>query len=124
MMALLLWVRGNKLIAGLIAVSVAAVVIVSVWQIGLWVGARREDVRRDAADAQAVAKSEKQNSAALEAASAERRADDASAAATEKELNDAVKALPDAVPSARRIALGCARLRRNNQDVSGLPQCA
>ena len=40
-----------------------------------------------------------------------------------KDLTDAVSALPDAVPSARRVALGCARLRASGRDTSNLPQC-
>jgi len=122
--AALLWIRSNRLIATLIGVSGLALAVIIVWQVGLMAGAHRETTRRAAADAAAVAKVEHRNSAALEAAASQRRTDEASAAATEKELTDAVEALPDSVPSARRVALGCARLRRAGQDTSSLPQCA
>ena len=39
----------------------------------------------------------------------------------EKELTDAISSLPDAVPSPRRIALACQRLRQQGTLDAGLP---
>ena len=64
-------------------------------------------------DRQAVetARIERQASTGRETASAERLNDTINLNAREKELTDAVQSLPDARPSARRLALACERLR-------------
>ena len=61
---------------------------------------------------------------ASEAASGERMADVQIIYNHEKELTDAVASLPDAVPSPRRIALACQRLRQQGNRDADLPaQC-
>ena len=60
---------------------------------------------------------------AKEAAAAERLADAAKTAKLTEELRNAVQALPDAVPSDRRRALACARLRSQGSDTARLPEC-
>lgn len=60
---------------------------------------------------------------AKEVAAIERRKDDAAIAAKNEELIDAVADLPDAVPTVRRVARGCAQLRNQGTDTSGIPAC-
>lgn len=59
-----------------------------------------------------VLKVERKASAGRETASDERLNDTLTTQAREKELSDAVSSLPDARPSARRVALACERLRQ------------
>lgn len=63
------------------------------------------------------------DTAAREAAADQRLADTLRTLQTEKELTDALKDLPDARPSDRRIALACERLRRQGDDTASIPAC-
>ena len=63
---------------------------------------------------------ERQASRAREQASVERLNDALSNNAAREELTDALAHLPDAVPSDRRVALACQRLRR--QGLTDLPE--
>lgn len=60
---------------------------------------------------------------AKDAASKQGLKDQAASTKLTKDLTDAVAALPDSVPSARRVALGCARLRAAGRSTADLPQC-
>ena len=60
---------------------------------------------------------------AKEVAAIERRDDDAEIAAKKQELTDAVADLPDALPSARRVALACQRLRQQGTDTKPIAAC-
>lgn len=60
----------------------------------------------------AAAKIEVKASTARETAANERHNDNTTINAREKELSNAVQSLPDAIPSARRLALACERLRQ------------
>ena len=78
---------------------------------------RREDEARVAANARAADR----NTGAVGQAAEERVADTLNTAAQKQELSDAVAQLPDAVPSARRIALACERLRQQGTRDPNLP---
>lgn len=64
-----------------------------------------------------------QDAVAKGAASKQGLKDQAASTKLTKDLTDAVAALPDSVPSARRVALGCARLRAAGRSTADLPQC-
>lgn len=83
----------------------------------------KERGRGEAATAKANLKAERRNSAANETAADERLADARSTANLKEELTDAVQSLPDDVPSDRRVALACARLRHAGTDTAALPAC-
>jgi hypothetical protein len=81
---------------------------------------------KDRAEAEAVKQQNKQLQKTLEnheVASGERANDTATITAKKEDLEHAVQGLPDNVPSARRVALACARLRNQGADVSKLPAC-
>lgn len=83
----------------------------------------RERRKVDAAVASANAKTQTRDTAARETAADERLADARSVSDLKTELTHAVQNLPDDVPSDRRIALGCARLRNQGTDTTALPAC-
>lgn len=60
---------------------------------------------------------------AKEVAAIERRNDDAAIVAQKEELTDAVADLPDEMPSTRRVALACARLRAQGTATGNLSAC-
>ncbi|WP_404415574.1 hypothetical protein [Brevundimonas vesicularis] len=75
-------------------------------------------------DRQAVQtqKTEAKASGAREIAAVERLTDTLSNNAAREELNDALKDLPDAVPSDRRVRLACVRLSRQGTPAADLPE--
>ena len=73
---------------------------------------------RQAAEAHKI---EAKASSARETAADERLNDSTIINAREKELSDAVNSLPDARPSARRVALACERLRQQGSRLP--PDC-
>lgn len=62
-----------------------------------------------------------QDKTASDAAATERVTDAIAQAKQQTELSDAVAAIPDSVPDASRVALGCARLRANGRAETSLP---
>lgn len=80
--------------------------------------------KAEASRAVAVAEALKTDGASKEVAAGERLADAKANAAMREELVNAVQDLPDGQPSARRVALGCERLRQSGRDVSDLPACS
>lgn len=82
-------------------------------------GKRGADLALEKANNQAIVIDSK----AREKAADDRVADAVENLEAKKELSDAVEALPDALPTARRIALGCARLRRQGTDTTAIPAC-
>jgi hypothetical protein len=83
-----------------------------------------EQDRQEAARAVAVVEALQNDGAAKEVAAGERLADAVAVAEMKEELTDAVQDLPDGLPSARRVALACARMRADGRDVSDLPACS
>lgn len=81
------------------------------------------DVRRARALAEANARAISTDTAARAAAADQRLADTLRTLQTEKDLTDALKDLPDARPSDRRIALACERLRRQGDDPAAISAC-
>lgn len=81
--------------------------------------ARREKARGAIAVAEAIKSDTKADAVAT--ASQVRAAE--VQAAKEKELTDAVAAIPDDVPDAVAVALGCARLRDAGVSTADLPAC-
>lgn len=86
-------------------------------------GQRSAEAKYDAARAIANVETLKIDGASKEAAANERSVDDALINEHKKDLTDAVAELPDALPSARRVALACARLRAQGADTSTLAAC-
>jgi len=87
-------------------------------------GDARATKRLEAANAASQVKALTEDAKAKETAAAERMNDAADVAAMKERLSDAVASLPDHVPSARRIALGCQRLREAGTRDADLPvQC-
>lgn len=86
-------------------------------------GSHREKVKQDAARAVAEAEVLKATDAARETATAERAVDAVTTATQKEELTNAVASLPDNLPSPRRVALACERLRQQGTDVSQLAVC-
>lgn len=101
----------------------AAVVAAPCFLLGQCAGAVHEKDRQEAAAAVATVEALKTDGAAKEKAAGERLADAEAVADLKEELTDAVADLPDDEPSARRVALGCARLRNQGQDTTRLPAC-
>ncbi len=101
----------------------AAVVAGPCFLLGQCAGAASEKDRQQAAAAVATVEALKTDRAAKERAADERLADAEAVADLKEELTDAVADLPDDEPSARRVALGCARLRNQGLDTSRLPAC-
>lgn len=74
-----------------------------------------QEARQDRAEARA--------SAGRETAASERENDRQRHDQTEQELTDALKNLPDARPSDRRVALACERLRQQGHDADLPARC-
>lgn len=116
-MNLLTW-RGYLAIA-------AAALLLSMGAFGAW---KWEDGRVKAAQAAAQAiqtqvDALQRDAAAKAVADAQRVTDSAINRKLSEDLTNAVAKMPDSIPSARRIALGCARLRASGFIVADLPQC-
>ncbi|WP_052757306.1 hypothetical protein [Sphingobium chungbukense] len=79
--------------------------------------------KADAAAAVATVEVMKVDADAKEVAAIERRKDDASIAEKQEALTDAVANIPDALPSPRRVALACERLRQQGTDTTALAAC-
>ena len=92
---------------GWIAVALLAAFLI----FGAYCAHRAAQGERERQDA-VTAKTEAKASSAREIAAGERATDTTIINAREKELSDAVNSLPDARPSARRVALACERLRQ------------
>lgn len=87
-------------------------------------GAKNERVRVDAARAIANVETMKTDGAAQAKAADERVKDTLAITEQQQELTDAVADLPDALPSARRVALACERLRQQGADTATVPACS
>ena len=92
---------------GWLAVAVLAAFLL----FGAYCAHRAAEGERDR-EAAGQAEIEAKASSARETAADERLNDTTIINAREKELSDAVNSLPDARPSARRLALACERLRQ------------
>lgn len=77
----------------------------------------------DAARAEANVEAMKTNAKATEKAAEERVKDATTVAANEEVLLDAIENTPDTAPDAKRVALGCARLRAQGTDTTAFPAC-
>jgi hypothetical protein len=102
----------------------AAVMFPMAFMLGQCSGESNAKAKQKAADAVAIVEVLKTDAKAKEKAADERLADAEAVAETKEKLTDAVQNLPDAMPSARRVALACQRLRNDGQDVSRLPACS
>lgn len=77
----------------------------------------------DAARAEANVQAQKTNLVASEQAAAERVQDAATVTVKEEALIDAIQETPDTAPDAARVALGCARLREQGENIALIPAC-
>jgi hypothetical protein len=114
------WFRTNPKNAWLIGGLIAAVALLAfVYAKGRGDQAKREEARHKIAVAEALKSDTKADTKAnaAEVRAAEVRAE------KEKVLTDAVAAIPDTVPDAAAVALGCARLREAGVSTSDLPAC-
>jgi len=101
----------------------ALVVFPFAFLLGQCSGAERQREHEKADRAIALAEAVKQGAAASNTSAERSVVDAAEVADLKKELTDAVADLPDSVPDAHGVALGCARLRNAGEDVSKLPAC-
>lgn len=101
----------------------AAIVFAPAFLLGQCSGQRSAAAKYSAARAIANVETIKADGASKEIAANERRVDDALVSEHKKDLTDAVAALPDAMPSARRVALACQRLRQQGTDTASLSAC-
>jgi len=92
--------------------------------LGYCEGRRAGMAAADVAIQRANVKALERNAAASEKASAERVSDAEEVIQIKKELEDAVAQIPDSVPDAHAVALGCERLRRAGRDTSSIPACS
>lgn len=102
-------------------ILVSAVLILSAYLWGQHIGAGHErtkaDAERSAANVIALG-----NARSADEAAAVARVDSAiDIAQTQKELTDAIAAIPDTVPDAQRVALGCQRLHQAGTIDADLP---
>jgi hypothetical protein len=101
----------------------AAVVAGPCLTLGYCQGKSAGEAKMEAAAAIATVEVMKTDGSAKEVAAVERVNDILAVEETKKELTDAVAKLPDSVPSPRRVALACARLRTQGIDTASLPAC-
>lgn len=109
----------TKVKAGLGIALVIAIVLLLAYCSGRSDGKAGADLAREKANSKTITI----DSRARENAATDRVVDAVTNLEVKKELSDAVAKLPDTMPSARRIALGCARLQRQGTDVSSIPAC-
>jgi len=105
-----------------VAIAVALVAVLALtlaYCSGRGDGKRGSDLAIERANTKALTRDRVASDRASEARVADAKAN----IEAKKELSDAVEALPDAVPSDRRIALGCQRLRRQGTDTAAIPAC-
>ena len=86
-------------------------------------GAGNERDRLEAARAVTVIETLKEDGAAREVSAGERLADASAVAENREDLINAVQDLPDGLPSARRVALACERMRQQGVDLADVPAC-
>lgn len=118
--AIMGWFRTNPrnliLILGLVGAFAVA--------LGLYAKGRSDQAKREKArDAIAVAEAIKSDTKADAVATASQVRAAEVQAAKEKELTNAVAAIPDDVPDDVAVALGCARLREAGVRTSDIPAC-
>lgn len=118
--ALMLWVRTNPrnvwLIAGLLAVAIAAGVLYAK-------GRSDEHKKTEAARRVAEAEAIKLDTHAKGLAGADLEKHIAQIAEHKEELTNAVAQVPDTVPDAVAVRLGCERLRLQGTSTADLPAC-
>lgn len=102
----------------------AAVVFPLAFMLGQCSGEGHAKKKFEAATAVATVEVLKTDRQSKEKASDERLADAEAVADLKGNLTDAVASLPDDLPSQRRVALGCARLRSQGVDTGRLPACS
>lgn len=103
----------------LVALAVAALCLPLGYCKGESAGTARADAARAVANVEAL----KTDGSAKELAAVERLNDTAAIAAKREELTNAVADLPDSIPTVRRVALGCVRLRQQGTDPATIPAC-
>lgn len=105
------------------ALAGAAVVVAPSFLVGQCSGKNIARQQYEAARAVANVEVLKEDGDIKEVLAAQQKTDDALVNEVKKELTDAVSDLPDTLPSARRVALACARLRAQGTDTATLPAC-
>lgn len=117
----LAFVGGHKRLFAILGAALAVIALLAVVYLK---GVNAERDRQEAAKAVAIVEAMKTDEKAKEKAAEVRLADAAEVAEMKEDLTNAVASLPDDVPSARRVALACARLRAQGADLSGIPACS
>lgn len=96
----------------LVGVSIALVILVVTLALTVKsVNRKNADLRTENGALTAQLDAANRNFAAHEKAAGERVADTVAIAKAQKELNDAIEAVPDTVPDAVAVAVGCRELR-------------
>lgn len=117
-LALRLGISRRLLVGGLILIAIVGAIVA--WNV--WLSNHDEAVvETDRLEANAAAR--EIESKAKDQAAIEKASDDLASRNAEKELDHATDALPDTMPTARRLARACQQLRAQGTDTSALPQC-
>ncbi|MCR5874350.1 hypothetical protein LRS10_09360 [Phenylobacterium sp. J426] len=116
-----LWIRSNRLIAGLAGVGVGLLLLTLAWMLAVHVGERREAARQAERRAAAITDAVTIDSAAKEVAAEQRLADARRMAELQRELEKADDQEDDNRPSAARLAYLCRVRAQQAGGASGLP---
>ena len=100
-----------------------AVAVLALLTLGYCTYDANSDARAARERAQANVETYRAETAARDGAASERLSDAQSNADLERSLTHATAHLPDAVPSDRRIALHCERMRQAGTDTAAVPTC-
>jgi hypothetical protein len=114
----LLW-AAHKLPILLGALSLLLAAGIALYIMGRGDGRAKADAERAVANVEAMKTNETANANAAE----DRVADAEQVLELKEELTDAVAEIPDDVPDAVAVALGCQRLRTQGTDTSAIPAC-
>lgn len=113
----------NALVASRAAILTGSICIAVCLPLGYCQGVKQGTAQSQAAVAVATVEVLKVDADAKEVAAIERTKDDALVVAQKEELVNAVANLPDSLPSARRVALACERLRQQGNSLATIPAC-
>ena len=113
----------DALVSARASIFTGAVCIALCLPVGYCEGLKAGKSKSEAAAAVATVEVMNVDADSKEIASIERSKDDAVVVEQKQGLIDAVADLPDSIPSARRVALACERLRQQGESIAAIPAC-
>lgn len=120
--AALLWIRSNRLIAGLAGVAALLLAAYLAWMLAIHLGEKREAARQAERRAAAITEAVTIDSAAKEVAAEQRLADARRLDQLQRELEKADDQADDNRPSAARLAYLCRVRAQQAGGASKLPE--